>query len=273
MNEHTYELPPDYHSHTRLCKHADGEPADYVRMAEAAGIAEFACTDHCPAPFTYDPEHRMALEEFDQYRQWVAQAQADSGLRVLFGVEADYHEGCEEYLDDFLRKQEFDVVLGSVHYASFNPRRAPSLKGLWNHPDPRTNWAIYLDRIGRLADTGLYDVVGHLDLPKRFGGVPQAEWMEELMPPILDRIAKAGMAIEINTSGINHLPKEPYPSLPVLTMAHARNIPITFGSDAHSPVQVGQHFEEAVALARRAGYTHSLRFQGRRGTPVLIPGA
>lgn len=271
MNERTHSLPPDYHSHTRLCKHADGEPIDYARAAVAARIPEIACTDHCPAPLGYDPDHRMTMEEFNGYLEWVERARRETGIDVLLGVEADYHEGYETYLESFLREHPFDVVLGSIHYSSFDPKHNPSLKGIWEEREDRENWRIYLDRMGRLADTKLYDVVGHLDLPKRFGGRPPPEWMEELMPPVLDRIAAAGMAIEINTSGFLHRPEEPYPSLQILNMARARDIPITFGSDAHSPDQVGQYFDRAVTLAREAGYTHSLRFRKRRGIAIPLP--
>src|ERR1700690_1199280 len=35
---------PDYHTHTLLCKHADGMPLDYVRAAAEKGIPEIAAT-------------------------------------------------------------------------------------------------------------------------------------------------------------------------------------------------------------------------------------
>jgi histidinol-phosphatase (PHP family) len=40
-------------------------------------------------------------------------------------------------------------------------------------------------------------------------------------------------------------------------------VPITFGSDAHAPAEVGMNFAEAVQLARGAGYQTYLRFEHR----------
>jgi histidinol-phosphatase (PHP family) len=40
-------------------------------------------------------------------------------------------------------------------------------------------------------------------------------------------------------------------------------VPITFGSDAHKPEEVGMNFAEAISLARETGYTESCRFAKR----------
>jgi histidinol phosphatase-like PHP family hydrolase len=47
-------------------------------------------------------------------------------------------------------------------------------------------------------------------------------------------------------------------------LAARHKVPITFGSDAHAPSEVGAGFVEAVAQAQAAGYTHSCRFTQRR---------
>ena len=94
--------------------------------------------------------------------------------------------------------------------------------------------------------------------------------MAEIVPPALDAVAAAGMAIEINTSGFDHGAAEAYPSLQILAWMKERAIPITFGSDAHNPDQIGRHFEEALALARAAGYAHRAAFRRRKKTLVPI---
>jgi histidinol-phosphatase (PHP family) len=47
-------------------------------------------------------------------------------------------------------------------------------------------------------------------------------------------------------------------------MAFARKVPITFGSDAHAPAEVGMNFTEAIQLARGVGYTQWRRFAQRQ---------
>jgi len=41
-------------------------------------------------------------------------------------------------------------------------------------------------------------------------------------------------------------------------------VPITFGSDAHAPGEVGMNFAEAIQLAHKAGYKESCRFRQRK---------
>jgi len=47
------------------------------------------------------------------------------------------------------------------------------------------------------------------------------------------------MSIELNSAGFRKPIGEAYPSLELLELAYEKNIPITFGSDAHSVEQGG----------------------------------
>jgi histidinol-phosphatase (PHP family) len=68
----------------------------------------------------------------------------------------------------------------------------------------------------------------------------------------------------LNTAGLRKDCKEIYPSPKIVHLAHERGVPITFGSDAHAPGEVGMDLVKAVDLARAVGYTQSCRFIQRR---------
>lgn len=263
-------LPADYHTHNRLCKHAEDKPAAYAEAGARAGVTAVAATDHCPTDERFGIEHRMELEDFPTYLRWVRQAQEDAPLPLLLGVEADYYRGCERFLAPWLDRHPFDLVLGSVHFLDYWAAK-PEDRTLADHPDRAHIWRTYFTLIGELAGTGLYDIVAHLDLPKKFIPPPGERALRELALPALDRIAEAGLAIEINTSGLNHACKELYPSLPLLTWACERGIGLTFGSDAHSPARVGADFDRALAWARAAGYREGVVFEARRARRVPLP--
>lgn len=259
----TLVYPPDYHTHTRLCKHAEGMPVDYARAAIARKLTEMACTDHLPTPDQYDTEHRMAEAQFAEYREAVREAQRLEGLTVLLGVEADYYEGCESVLKPWLTDHPFDIVLGSVHAGDFWDYANPVWRAQQTPAYVLEVWRKYFLMLQKLAATRLYDVVGHFDLPKRSGSKPDEQQLRDCVFPALDAVAASGMSIEINTSGWLHPLKESYPSLDILGWARERGISIVFGSDAHQPERVGADFHRAVALAREAGYTESARYRGR----------
>lgn len=255
---------PDYHIHTALCKHAVGDAAEYEREANGLRIPEICFTDHVPSMNGYDPEHRMALEAFSRYEEMVHTLQRKNGFpRILFGIEADYYEGCETVLAKWLSAHSFDLVLGSVHFINGWGFDNPDERHVWDSVDVTGTWQTYFEAVSKLAASGLFDAVGHLDLPKKFGYRPPERALREMIRPTLDRIASAGMGIEINTAGLRKPVKEIYPSAEILSMAREREIPICFGSDAHSPEDVGAGFDLAFNLAREAGYTHYFRINGR----------
>ena len=43
-------LISNFHTHTYLCKHAEGKPIDYVKEAIKAGCSALGFSDHCPYP-------------------------------------------------------------------------------------------------------------------------------------------------------------------------------------------------------------------------------
>ena len=264
---------PDYHMHTALCKHADGTVADYRNAAGALGIPEICFVDHAPNPDGYDPNHRMGLNEFCDYQKSVGAEMDHQAPHVLFGVEADYYRGCEKFLEKWLDHQAFDLVLGSVHFIEDWGFDNPAVKQVWNSVDITDTWRAYFKWVSKLVETRLFDVVSHLDIPKKFGHRPPEKDLKEMVQPVLDNVAAAGMGMEINTSGLRKPVGEIYPSALIVSLARERDIPICFGSDAHSPLEVGRDFPAALQLARDAGYTEYFRIRNREKTRVPLPEA
>ncbi len=262
-------LPADYHTHTQLCRHAGGLPIDYARAAAARGIREIACTDHIPFPNDPSPSIRMTRTEFDAYLGYVREAQQAGFCTVLLGIEADYQRDLVNgHIQSLLDAADFDLVLGSLHTGPFwdlapgDPTATPEFV--------EQMYRTYFLRMAELAQTRLYDICSHFDIVKRCGVRAPEKLMAEIVPPALDAVAAAGMAIEINTSGLEHGAAEAYPSLQILAWMKERAIPITFGSDSHDPAQIGRHFEHALDLARAAGHTHRAAFRRRKQTLVPI---
>ncbi len=266
-------LPDDYHLHTPLCRHAEGAPAAYRTAAQQRGLAEICFTDHAPAPDGYDANNRMRLNQFEDYTAMIRSMEVKPGLpRVLFGIEADYYAGCRDFLARWLDALPFDLVLGSVHYIGAWGFDNPENRSVWEGMDIRQVWRDYFALISELADCRLFDVLAHPDLPKKFGHRIDDTLLRELAAPALDRVAAAGMAVEINTAGLRKPVGEIYPTLAFLKLACERSIPVTFGSDAHTPGDVAADFSAAVALAGAAGYRQRARYQRRQRHLIPLAG-
>ena len=263
-------LPPDYHTHTVLCKHATGTPQEFRQKAAELGLAEICFTDHCPEPSGYDHKYRMTLEELPEYYDLVQPLQDEGTPPVLVGLEADFFPGCEAFLASFLPNQPLDLVMGSIHHIKDWGFDNPNYISAWASVDLKGVWTEYFKLVKQLIDTGMFDVISHFDLPKKFGHRLKDRDMKELVQPLLDHISQKRMAFEINTSGWRKDIAEAYPSPLILSLAAEREIPITFGSDAHAPEEVGYRFPEALAMALDTGCKTSLTFKKRIATRIPL---
>jgi histidinol-phosphatase (PHP family) len=164
----------------------------------------------------------------------------------------------------------WDYFIGSVHYVSDSwAVDNPEDLRKWKGRDPFAVWSIYFDRLGQAAESGLFEIIGHADLPKKFKIYPKED-CTPLYDRFLERAAGADVAIELNTAGLRKDCREIYPCRALLELAARRKVPITFGSDAHAPGEVGSDFAAALDLAKSVGYTRSCRFAMRRRTEAPI---
>jgi len=251
--------------HTPLCRHASGEPADYARRALEIGLAEIGFSDHSPMRQDDFDNWRMRNDQLEEYVEMVRKAQRDfPQLAIRLALEVDYLPGHEDWIRDLAARHPWDYFIGSVHYVSEswdvdNPNKLSE----WKNRDTFEVWSTYFDRLTLAGETGLFEIIGHVDLPKKFGHRPTRD-CTPLYERFLNAAKKHHCAIEINTAGLRKDCKEIYPSREILRLALQKGVHITFGSDAHAPAEVGMDFAEALVLARDCGYQESCQFTHRR---------
>ncbi len=260
------KLKIDLHNHTTLCNHAEGSVDEYVRAAIAAGIDIFGFSDH--APMDFDPKYRMQFDEMLLYRAMVMEAKEAYAekIEILFGYEVDYLEG---HMDPRVLDADVDYLIGSVHFIDEWGFDNPEFIGQYEHEDIDMIWQRYFDEVEKMARSGHFDIAGHLDLIKVFKYLPKGD-IVSIASGALDAIAKAGMAMEINVAGYRKPVAEAYPSPALLKAACERGIPVTFGSDAHAPEQIGLFRSEAEILAKEAGYRECVYFRNREMISVAL---
>lgn len=262
---------PDYHIHTPLCGHAGGEMEEYVAAARALGMPEMGFADHLPLFHIEDPTLTMCQEDLPVYAARVAELQeANPDFPIRLGIEADY---IREHLDDVARalaSYEFDYVYGSVHFIGGWGFDQSRFKYEFERRDINEVYEIYFRTVMEAAGTGLFDIMTHLDVVKKYGHRPTVD-MSPLYHEVGEALAKSNVAIELNSSGLHKPVAEVYPGLELLKIMNEHGVPITFGSDSHKPRQVGRDFDKLLVLARSAGYTDYVGFKGRERVPQPLP--
>ena len=263
--------PADYHMHTPLCRHARGEPTELAAHAILLGLDEIGFSDHNPMPSDDFDDWRMRASDLEAYVQKVELArQQYPQLTIKLALEVDYIPGYEDWVRDLSSRYPWDYLIGSVHYVSEGwAIDSPQQISRWKNRDPKEVWTIYFERLTMAAQSGLFDILGHVDLCKKFGFYPQQD-CRALYESFLQAAKRVDVAIELNTAGLRKECREIYPSAQLLRLAAQTGVPITFGSDAHAPEEVGMHFEQAVQLARDSGYTQCCRFIRRKRELVPI---
>jgi histidinol-phosphatase (PHP family) len=262
-------LPPDLHMHTPLCRHATGEPVDYARRATELGFREIGFSDHSPMKRDDFDDWRMRFDQLDEYVENVRKAQKEfPQLTIRLALEVDYLPGQEEWIRELAARHPWDYFIGSVHYVSDSwAVDSPYKLSEWKTRDVWEVWSVYFERLTMAAETGLFEIIGHADLPKKFGHRPSRD-CTPLFEPFLAAAKKCGCALDVNTAGLRKECKEIYPSRQFLELAIQKGVPITFGSDAHAPEEVGMNFKEAIELARSVGYRECLTFEKRRSRTI-----
>ena len=258
----------DSHNHTYLCNHAEDSPEKYVEHAIKIGLSGIVFTDHCPLPSNFNQGYRMAPDQLDMYTNFVLhlKQQYSSSIKVLLGMESEFYPGYTDYFKDLHEKADFDYVFCSIH--SFY------IEYIENHlKDKNFTMAIdtYFGHIAEAAESGLYDAIGHIDIIKNdYPDKWNFKIAQNTIKNCLDRIAKTGVAIELNTSGMYKTIPEYMPSEDFLNEICKRDIPITLGSDSHSPERVGDLFDESLLLLKEIGVNQVYYYKNRKAVSCKL---
>jgi len=221
----------------------------------------------------------MKPEEIADYIKDVKDAREKyrSKIQVKLGLEVDYYQPMmpkmKEYLHDYLT--EFDYLYGSIHVLLTNGKAWGIDDEAFQNLYPKIGIdKVYIQYYSELIDminTGYFDVVGHMDLPKKFNQIPQnKEEIHSYALKVLDAAKKKDIAIEINTSGFRKPCKEQYPSDLIIKHIAEMEIPIVIGSDSHEPATVGLDIIRCLKLYQSYGGKTISSFNKRERTQKTI---
>src|SRR3954451_9547588 len=250
---------PDYHMHTALCGHATGSMHEYIERAISLGLGEIGFSEHIYLyhlpPDRRDPELAPAEHDMETYLRMVEDARESyPGFPISLGLEADYIEGHEAELERILQMADWDYVYGSVHFVGDWGMDDPRYKSRYDECQIDDLYTRYFGMVTDVAATGLFDIMAHLDLVKKFGHRPTSD-LTALYGDVAQKLATSGVCIEISSGRLRKPIGEIYPHPGILKACREAGVPATLGSASHEPESVGYAFPVLVVALREAGYS------------------
>ena len=254
----------DLHNHTPLCNHATGTPEEFIQEAIKKDIKIYGFADHAPMEFDY--EYRMGFDDMQNYEEKIKNLKEKyKDIKILLGYEVDF----TPFVDKKVLKRDVDYLIGSVHFLDNWGFDNPEFIKEWDKRDVDDVYKEYFAKIEEMANSKLFNIVGHLDLVKVFGFKPKKN-IKDIAKNAIKAIKNSNMVVEINTSGLRKPVKETYPSDELIDMILNEGIDITTSSDAHSPEQVGYKINETIDNIKKLGVTELAYFEKKQKHKIKI---
>ncbi|MEK6674523.1 MAG: histidinol-phosphatase HisJ family protein [Planctomycetota bacterium] len=263
----------DQHLHSRHSFDSNADPVANVQTAIDKGLSGLIFTEH----FDIHPDDwKECVYNDTAYTETIQILRRDFGTRLFIGkgIEICFQPDHMAFILDFLDHHEFDMVMLSVHYAA---GQAIHHRDLWQSTSPEEMTRQYLQNVLcatqfcrelRKNRGRVFDVLGHLDLAKRYtqrffntySVTPFGDLLDEILRTCLD----ADLIPEINTSSLRQGLQESMPGPDtVLRYARLGGRAMSVGSDSHRSEDIGAGFDVAASMLRAVNLRAAV-FQARQ---------
>ena len=266
------------------CDHAEDALEALVRRAIKLGMPVYGLTEHAPrvAPehiyeeersMGWDPAHLLRL--FADYAAEARRLQAAYAgqIEILAGFEAEVVPDGRyaSVMRDLREQHQLDYIVGSVHwvdgiiidYTRAHFDRAVEACG------GREGFALrYYEIVAEMIAALRPEVVGHLDLVRRYGGDDPAfetPTVRARAGAVLALMKEQGAILDINTAALRKGLSAPYPAPWLLEAARDQGVACYFGDDAHRIGDVGAGIAEARNYLLAHGVTEVTVLAHREG--------
>lgn len=254
----------DGHIHSPYCPHGTTDTLTaYIEKAISNEFTDITFTEHAPLPSHFmDPtpdqdsgmDPSLLIPYFTELKQ--LKKTYASKINIRIGLEVDYIVGYEAETKQFLNTygHYLDDAILSVHFLQHN--------GIYECIDfsPEAFMA-FCEKVGSVekvyqlyyetvkqsirADLGPFKPkrIGHPTLIHKFQHAHKhlIDDTEEIKQ-VLYFIKAAGYEMDMNSAGLSKAYcQEPYPSFLMIDYAKQIELPMVFGSDAHSVADLHQH--------------------------------
>jgi histidinol-phosphatase (PHP family) len=265
----------------QFCGHAKDRLEDIVLRAIELGFTHYGLSEHSPrfsSAELYPEEVAGGVEALQRmFREYVTEARTlqerhSDRIQIFVGYETEKlpQQDWKNVMLGLREEHGFDYCVGSVHdlggrWVDFSEEESAAIASSRGGRDRMQ--ADYFDSLAELVEAIAPEVVGHIDLVRKFDGM-DAGFSPEVFRHIertLEAIAATGSRLDVNCGAFRRGLSPIYPLPEILVRARALGIGVTLGDDGHGVATVGVGLDESMRVIAAAGYDavdHLVRLDG-----------
>ncbi len=265
-----------YHSgHSgEFCGHAKDDLSAVIERAIEAGFTHYGLSEHCPRYRQEDlyteeidagldlPALQASFTRYAQHAFALRERYADR-IQILVGFETERLPPGRwaEQMRAIRASAPFEYMVGSVHdvagrYVDYKPELTAAIAVDLGGRDALH--VAYFDAVADLVQTLRPEVVGHIDLVRKFDG-PGAHFSPRALrhaERALEAVRACGGVLDVNCGAHRRGLSPVYPLPAILTRAREMGIAVTLGDDSHGTSSVGVGLDDCLQAIAAAGYRH-----------------
>ncbi len=272
-------LQVDIHTHT-LCGHGASTVNEMFEKGKLLGLKVHGFSEHSPRPLGYDykNEYREHLQKMlaSYFSDVCALKENQADVKVLLGMEVDWLEKEEAFMQKVVQSYNFDYLIGGLHFI-----------GTWGFDADKADWdklsytektsffISYYKTMQKMIQSNLFHVIAHPDLIKIFCIDDFNTWLsqeesKELIKSTLSLAKKHNMAMEVSTAGLRKPCKEIYPGKIIMQIAKDLDLAISIGSDGHCVNTLCAYYDDLEKYLQSFGFKSFVYFEKGKIIPVAL---
>ena len=254
----------DYHVHSDNSFDGKSNIEKTCQRAIEMKLQEICFTEH----FSVDPRDvSFGVLDYQKYTYEIIEARKkyEKYLLIKKGLEIGEPHLAEykEILDDFLINADLDFIIGSVHNIN-----GVKLRLFMKDKTKYDIYQNYFEEIYKMIEIADIDIIGHMDLAKRYAyeehGNYEFQDHIDIISKILNKAIEKKIGLEINCSGLRDKVNEVYPKVEILKLyKELGGDIITVGSDSHEDKYLALHNLEIMNLLKKIGFSSISIFEKR----------
>lgn len=256
------------HTHTNYC---DGKNSieENIKYAIEKEFISLGFSGHSYSNFLED-DCAMTKEGTIKYLNDIKKYKEiyKDKIQIYSGIEADYYSNLNKDTD---KEMELDYRIGSVHFIDDDKNKNEKDYFCIDMSKDNFNETIkhfgnikivvekYFDNIIKMANTQKPDIIGHLDLIRKYNlkkeyFTEEEYWYTQKVEETLKHIKKNNCIVEVNTKlmNANNLDAH-YPNKNTIKKILEMDIPLILNTDAHLANNLDNFYLETVQELKKVG--------------------